>query len=148
MAEVVKSETRRRIVVAVVESEESTYALRWFLRNLLRAVPAEGSEAGDTLILVYARPSPRVHPAMDGAGRTSETGFLLCDVDQVKVDAKVCIGDPRDVICQVVEKLGADLLVIGSHGYGFIKRSFLGSVSDHCARNAKCPVLIVKRQAK
>ncbi|KAJ8492064.1 hypothetical protein OPV22_013785 [Ensete ventricosum] len=66
----------------------------------------------------------------------------------VKVDAKVCIGDPRDVICQVVEKLGADLLVIGSHGYGFIKRSFLGSVSDHCARNAKCPVLIVKRQAK
>ncbi|RRT52821.1 hypothetical protein B296_00029596, partial [Ensete ventricosum] len=134
MAEVVKSETRRRIVVAVVEGEESTYALQWFLRNLLRAVPAEGSEAGDTLILVYARPS--------------ETGFLLCDVDQVKVDAKVCIGDPRDVICQVVEKLGADLLVIGSHGYGFIKRSFLGSVSDHCARNAKCPVLIVKRQAK
>ncbi|CAL9131621.1 unnamed protein product [Musa textilis] len=204
MADVVNSETGRRIVVAVDESEESTYALRWFLRNLLRAVPAEGSEAGDTLILVYARPSPRVYPAMDGAGRTlclfylfdeevaatmdkhskdvmekaqsiceghgnvrraSEAGFLLCDVDQVKVEAKVCIGDARDVICQVVEKLGADLLVMGSHGYGFIKRqandlsstrdfacladlSFLGSVSHHCARKAKCPVLIVKRQAK
>lgn len=31
-------------------------------------------------------------------------------------------GDPRDVICQVVEHLGPDVLVMGSRGYGLIKR--------------------------
>lgn len=43
-------------------------------------------------------------------------------MDQVKVEARVECGDPRDVICQMVEKLGADVLVMGSHGYGWIKR--------------------------
>lgn len=31
-------------------------------------------------------------------------------------------GDPRDVLCEVVEKMRADMLVMGNHGYGLIKR--------------------------
>lgn len=38
------------------------------------------------------------------------------------MDVKISVGDAREVICQMVDKLGADLLVMGSHGYGFIKR--------------------------
>lgn len=55
-------------------------------------------------------------------------GFGFCNltilplVHQVKVETRIESGDPRDVICQMVEKLGADVLVIGSHGYGLIKR--------------------------
>ena len=41
---------------------------------------------------------------------------------QIKVETKVEHGDPRDVICQVAEKLNVDLVVMGSHGYGLIKR--------------------------
>lgn len=41
---------------------------------------------------------------------------------EVKVDVKVAAGDARSVICDMVDKLGADLLVMGSHGYGFFKR--------------------------
>ncbi|KAK9293094.1 hypothetical protein L1049_021079 [Liquidambar formosana] len=70
----------------------------------------------------------------------------LCkDLQGVKVETRVETGDPRDVICEAVDKLGADVLVMGSHGYGMIKRAFLGSVSNHCAQNVKCPVLIVKK---
>lgn len=32
-------------------------------------------------------------------------------------------GDPRDVICSAAEKMGVDMVVLGSHGYGLIKRS-------------------------
>jgi nucleotide-binding universal stress UspA family protein len=35
---------------------------------------------------------------------------------------KVADGDSSSVICQMAHKLGADLLVTGSHGYGFFKR--------------------------
>lgn len=41
---------------------------------------------------------------------------------QVKVETIVEHGDARDVICQAAEKLHVDMLVMGSHGYGVIKR--------------------------
>lgn len=41
---------------------------------------------------------------------------------QIHVERVVGCGDAKDVICGTVEKLEADTLVMGSHGYGFIKR--------------------------
>ena len=41
---------------------------------------------------------------------------------EMKVEVKVAVWDARTVICQMADKLGADLLVMGSHGYGFFKR--------------------------
>jgi nucleotide-binding universal stress UspA family protein len=35
---------------------------------------------------------------------------------------EVIEGEPRYVLCNAVEKHDADLLVVGSHGYGAIKR--------------------------
>ncbi|XP_078160077.1 universal stress protein PHOS34-like isoform X1 [Carex rostrata] len=71
----------------------------------------------------------------------------ICKDYNVKVDVKVTVGDAREVLCETVEKIKADVLVLGSHGYGFIKRALIGSVSDYCSKNAKSPVLIVKRPA-
>uniref|UniRef100_A0A7C8Z2B0 UspA domain-containing protein n=1 Tax=Opuntia streptacantha TaxID=393608 RepID=A0A7C8Z2B0_OPUST len=68
----------------------------------------------------------------------------LCVEYDVKVEGRTENGDPRDVICEMVKALGADLLVMGSHGYGPITRTILGSVSNHCVQSASCPVLVVK----
>ena len=35
---------------------------------------------------------------------------------------EVVEGEPRYVLCNAVDEHGADLLVVGSHGYGAIKR--------------------------
>jgi nucleotide-binding universal stress UspA family protein len=35
---------------------------------------------------------------------------------------EVVEGDPRNVLCEAVEKHHASVLVVGSHGYGAIKR--------------------------
>ncbi|KAL7237649.1 hypothetical protein ACSBR2_003870 [Camellia fascicularis] len=153
----------RKILVAVDAGEESMHALSWCLNNI---VVSQNSK--DTLILLYAKPTPSIYNAVDGTGylfspdtvssmerysnevaeSVMEKAKRLCKEDHnldVKVETKVESGDPRDVICQAVDKLGIDLVVLGSHGYGLIKRTFLGSVSNHCAQTAKCPVLIVKR---
>ena len=40
---------------------------------------------------------------------------------------EVVEGDARNVMCEAVEKHHASILVVGSHGYGAIKRYSLSS---------------------
>lgn len=61
-----------------------------------------------------------------------------------KVDTLLQIGNPVEVICDLVAKEGYDLVIIGSRGMGEIKGLLLGSVSDRVSHLAKCPVLIIK----
>ncbi|XP_010519995.1 PREDICTED: universal stress protein A-like protein isoform X2 [Tarenaya hassleriana] len=68
----------------------------------------------------------------------------ICRKNKVNVETLLMEGDPKDVICQAVEEMRVQLLVMGSRGLGKIKRAFLGSVSDYCAHHAKCAILIVK----
>jgi nucleotide-binding universal stress UspA family protein len=58
---------------------------------------------------------------------------------------EVMQGDPRNVLCDAVEKHQASVLVVGCHGYGAIKRAVIGSVSDYCAHHAHCSIMIVKK---
>ncbi|KAL0335442.1 UNVERIFIED_CONTAM: Universal stress protein PHOS34 [Sesamum calycinum] len=151
----------RKILVAVDEGEESAYALSWCLNNFISP-----RNSKDTLILLFAKKPLAVYSAMDSTGyifsssiiasmerygnevaeRVMEKATRICKEfsDEVKVETMVENGDPRDVICAIAERLKVEFLVMGSHGYGLIKRAFLGSVSSHCAQNVTCPVLIVK----
>ena len=53
-------------------------------------------------------------------------------------------GSPKSVILEEAEKFGADLIVVGSHGYGMVEGFLLGSVSNAVALHAKCSVEIVR----
>ncbi len=44
----------------------------------------------------------------------------------------------------MAEEIGADVIVVGSHGRGAIERLLLGSVSEQVVRHAPCPVLVVR----
>lgn len=57
---------------------------------------------------------------------------------------KLLEGYPKDTIVNEAERWGADLIVVGSHGYGPIRRFFLGSVSLFVAHHAPCSVLIAR----
>jgi nucleotide-binding universal stress UspA family protein len=52
-------------------------------------------------------------------------------------------GEPRDSILAAAEEVGADLIVIGTHGRRGISRAVLGSVTEWVVRHATCPVLTV-----
>lgn len=55
-------------------------------------------------------------------------------------------GDPAQQLAKFSE--GLDLLLVGSRGYGPLRRVLLGGVSASLMRNAACPVLVVPRGAK
>ena len=54
-------------------------------------------------------------------------------------------GDARDEIPATANKIGADLIVMGTHGRRGISQLFLGSVAAHVVRSASVPVLTVGR---
>jgi nucleotide-binding universal stress UspA family protein len=57
------------------------------------------------------------------------------------------LGEPVDEIIEVAEEVQADLIVVGSHGYGAFQRFLHGSVSDGVAHRAARAVLIVRPAA-
>lgn len=72
---------------------------------------------------------------------------ILRDVEEkarergVKTVSEARQGSPADVLCDVAEDQGADVLVVGNKG---MHRKFLGSVPNSVSHSAPCSVLIVK----
>ncbi len=60
--------------------------------------------------------------------------------------AAVRDGDPRSVIVDEAEEWGADLIVVGSHGYTGLKRWLLGSVAQSVVAHAPCSVEVARRK--
>ena len=60
------------------------------------------------------------------------------------IRADVIVGRAATEIIRYAAKTSADLIVLGSHGRGPVRRAFLGSVADQVLRQAACPVLVVR----
>jgi nucleotide-binding universal stress UspA family protein len=59
--------------------------------------------------------------------------------------AHLKMDERRDeAIVHLAEEIDADLIVIGSRGFGGLKRALLGNVADSVVRHAHCPVLVVR----
>lgn len=57
--------------------------------------------------------------------------------------AQVIHGHPASGILKLQEKLQADVIVMGTHGKGFLDHTFLGSVAEKVIRKAPVPVFVV-----
>ena len=62
------------------------------------------------------------------------------------VPAEIVIkdGHPAEMIIDTAKEIGADLIVVGSHGRHGAKRFFLGSVSAKVVEHAPCHILVIK----
>jgi nucleotide-binding universal stress UspA family protein len=72
------------------------------------------------------------------------TTYLAQNAPNLRVTSSLLKGFPQDAIVAEAERFGADVVVVGSNGYGPIQRFFLGSVSLDVAQHAPCSVLIVR----
>ena len=55
-------------------------------------------------------------------------------------------GRPHQGIIRVARDIGADLIVLATHGYSGLKHLLLGSTAERVVRNAPCPVLVVRKR--
>jgi nucleotide-binding universal stress UspA family protein len=87
---------------------------------------------------------------MDRASReharaTVEKAVARLTKSNLKVLSEVVDGYPKHAIVDEAERWGADLIVLGSHGYRGLTRLLLGSVSQAVASHAPCSVEIVRK---
>jgi universal stress protein A len=67
------------------------------------------------------------------------------EIDElIPVQPEVRIGKPYREIIGAAKVLGADLIVIATHGYTGLKHALLGSTAERVVQHAPCPVLVVR----
>lgn len=96
-----------------------------------------GYEAGPTTV--------RTQVATELRGehrRLQDTAQALRDRG-LAVTALQVQGSIAETIVSEATRLAAELIVLGSHGHGALRRALLGSVSEGVLHRATCPVLIV-----
>jgi nucleotide-binding universal stress UspA family protein len=81
---------------------------------------------------------------------TSQAQDLAARVEQelrdagCSAEARVMKGDARDALVDMARSMGADLVVVGSHGRSGLAKLVMGSVATHVVTHAPCSVLVVK----
>lgn len=116
---------------------------------------AQGKDA--TIYLLHVVPAPPI-PAtpipMEPFPQTEhDARAKLQELAQKHLEGKVKYeivarsGDPARVVIGVVEEVGADSIVMATHGRKGVSHFFLGSVAERVVRESPRPVLTVRGAA-
>jgi nucleotide-binding universal stress UspA family protein len=140
------------IVVAVDFSEMSRDVLHY-------AVQLAGSVPGASLHVLHVVPDPLQQPwTVEAAGidfarleqewvaeanRRVHQLITAEGIEASSAKAVVQVGRAADTIVRYGTDISADVIVMGTHGYGPIKRFMLGSVAERVLRQAPCPVVTI-----
>ena len=75
-------------------------------------------------------------------------GTIAATACAAKLPCSTLVADGFAVeeICRVASEHRAQLIVVGSHGWGAARRLFSGSVSTGLVHSAPCPVVVVRGQ--
>jgi nucleotide-binding universal stress UspA family protein len=115
----------------------------------------EGSEA----IFVHVAPTREVLPVagvgmvpvsvpheLNGADRASlDEAVRIAEELGLEAKTKLLVGDPAKKIVAYADAVDADLIVVGSRGFGAISGTLLGSVSRGILHRTTRPVLVVRQ---
>ena len=139
----------RRILVATDGSEPAD-------RALALAAELARSWGSGTLTLVKAVSDPVTFAPTAAAGLE-----MVLDAEQqgaerdlaqraerlrtggLKVDTLIRVGSAPEVVAEVADAVGADLVVAGSTGKGALQRAVLGSVTTRLLHELRRPLLVV-----
>jgi nucleotide-binding universal stress UspA family protein len=64
--------------------------------------------------------------------------------DHDNVDSVVLTGSPHEAVVELARKAKTDLIVVGTHGHGFVGHVLMGSTAERILHQAPCPVLVVR----
>ena len=135
----------KHIVVAIDGSENSMRALAQ-AADIAQASPDAKVDVVSVIAIdVY---SDMVYDPIEAHGDSQRelVDPAVRALKEAGIDPEVVLmhGRPADEIVRYLDKVGADLMVIGCRGLNALQEFAIGSVSHKVIKHAKCPVLVVK----
>jgi len=141
-----------RIVVGVDDSPDAAVALRWALREaIVREATLEVVHAWQPPVSAlpwggtWAVPADEAEldeAAREQLDRVVDTAIAELDVPAPEVVRTALPGEA--VLTLLDTSVGADLLVVASHGRTGLRRLLLGSVASNVVQHASCPVVVIR----
>jgi nucleotide-binding universal stress UspA family protein len=137
---------KKSVVVPVDFSEESFAAVDLALQ--LVDTPA-GVHVVHVLAEIVATEPGVVWEVVDDQSRREHAeaalGERLSDAKYKGIRVHIEFGDPGHQIADFAAKVGAQLVVLPSHGRRGLARLMIGSVAERVVRLCHCPVLVLRK---
>jgi len=103
-------------------------------RSGIPVVPPDGPIDIHYADLVREYMTGKIRDAFEAATAPHDVQFFL----------HTRIGAPAPEILDLAREVGADLILIGTHGYTGLRHLVMGSVAERVVREAECPVTVVR----
>jgi nucleotide-binding universal stress UspA family protein len=84
-----------------------------------------------------------VYSAQEQDSKTKLLELAKSHLQGVKYELKTAVAQPSAAILHAQKTLGADVIVMSTHGRRGLAHFFLGSVAERVVREAGCPVLTI-----
>lgn len=143
----------RRIIAAIDGSESTANVLAWARRlagldagrvDLITVVQPGYTLESHAGLLSWKIDAPSERREERRAREILESGTRDLSQSGVVADATLAKGSPAREIRRLAEFKGADIVVVGSHGHGPMRRVLLGSVADSLRSSLPASLLIVR----
>ncbi len=147
----------KKILYATDLSKNSSYAFQYALdvarRHEARIIILHSIEPGRFFLNPDLGGSPIVYDALDRMKEKEQEK----DIERIKKDLRkiyrphnavvskiiVHIGHPVEEILKAADDHRCDMIILGSHGKGFLKHTFLGSVVRSVLERTRKPVFVI-----
>lgn len=137
--------TPKKTVVVPVDVSDESFAAVVEARKLV-------SDPSDLHLIHVLPPLSPTDPAVVWDVRTEGTAIQRAEQAirerlercHAGVKVTVAVGNPGAEIAAFAEKIGAELIVLPSHGRTGLRHLLIGSVAERVVRLAHCPVLVLR----
>jgi universal stress protein A len=146
----------RKILVPLDFSEYSRKALQYALpfaqqfkaKLLLVCVVEPRVYPVDTLVVPPAMEDDTTDAVQGARAAMHNLIQTLALPPELLDEPFVVVGRPYAEIVDTAKRVGADMIIMATHGYTGLKHVYLGSVTERVVRHAPCPVLVVREHER
>lgn len=137
----------QKILVATDRSEMANEALK-------RAISVAKKKDAQLFIIHVIEPPFMESPYLKPFDQNDIKKEIKEKIDSLNIEAKVEYnlfienGNIADMIIYMADKLGTDLIIIGSHGKKILDSDYFGSSTLEVIQRTHLPVLVVKNEVK